>query len=654
MRSALFQTRPILGWSLMSLVMAGWLVTMPGNHSLGAPADPADYKTLEAEIDPVYKVAKDLRDRMTKARSVLSGSLPLSGNEALFDEFFTKYLFPSWTLTGEANLGSLAKSREVFLRDIEKAVPQAHDRLVDLAYTHMLRIAKDPELHPGSRYNAVLLLGALNVKETDRINKTNPEPLPKALPELVGLYKDPAQSDVVKVAALLGILRHLEWDAYRKQTPRMAEDAKADIVKELIALAEASKPPARRSEEGHTWMRRRAVEGLMYAALPGTTKEIADVIEKLIASSAEPIALRCTAADVLGRMEYKEPVLPAAEPTARELGYLALVACNTELTRLEDMHKQDELRSKSVNRFSGALGGGMGGMGGMGGAAGGAIPGGAIPGGAAGGAMRGGAMSPGMGAMGGAKAGGPPNMAGKMTPGGMTGGKKGKKTKTADPMGAAGMPLDILGGGAGTSLPTHADPKAYRLDNARRRMRAWLFAVQMGLGDEANPGTTKSRAFIGGKATTTVAHTRGVAAYTKADQEKTYVADVMAKVQDVIKVVEDPKRDYSEFVSEVREAMKALEAITKPLEQPKVEPAAPADDVPGARVPGRAAAATKGKAAPAPAAVTAESPAAEVPGAAAASPPTTAEAPAAPPAATGTKGVPPPAAVPGPAATKSP
>jgi hypothetical protein len=61
------------------------------------------------------------------------------------------------------------------------------------------------------------------------------------------------------VAALLGILRQLEWDEYRKQTPRMAADARADIVKELIALAEATKPPAGRSLEGHTWMRRRAV-----------------------------------------------------------------------------------------------------------------------------------------------------------------------------------------------------------------------------------------------------------------------------------------------------------------------------------------------------------------------------------------------------------
>src|SRR5262245_26332573 len=330
MTSALVQRSPAVGWSLVWLVIAGWLVTVPGNHSLAAPGDAAGYKTLESEIDPVYKNAKELRDRGTKARSILSGATPLSGNEALFDEYYTKYAFPSSTLTTEANLGALAKNRENLLREIEKATPQVHDRLADLAFTHMLRIAKDPDLHPGARYNAVLVLGALNAKEADRVNKTNPEPLPKALPELVGLYKDADQSDAVKVAALLGILRHLEWDSYRKQTQPMTEADKAAIVTELIALAEATKPPAGRSEEGHTWMRRRAVEGLMYAALPGTTKPIADVIEKLIGSAADPVALRCTAADVMGRLDYKDPVVPAPEPSARELGYLALVACNAE------------------------------------------------------------------------------------------------------------------------------------------------------------------------------------------------------------------------------------------------------------------------------------------------------------------------------------
>jgi hypothetical protein len=619
MRSALVQKWPLGAWLLVWLVLAGWLVAVPGNHALGAPGDAAEYKSLEAEILPALKDAKTARNREREVRGILSGTTPLSGNETQFDEFFTKYLFPSWTLTSEASLSALAKEREKFLTELGRAVPQAHDRAVDLAFTHMVRFAKDPDLHPGSRYNAVLLLGALNAKEPDRSpgNKTNPEPLPKALPELVGLYKDAAQSDAVKVAALLGILRHLEWDSFRKQSPQMAEAAKTDIVSELIALAQATKPPAGRSEEGHTWMRRRAVEGLMFAALPGTTKQIADVIEKLIANKDEPIALRCTAADSLGRLDYKDPVLPAAEPTARELGYLALVACNSELVRLEDVHKQDDLRTKSTSRFGG-IGGGMGGMGG--GAAGGAMP-----GGASGGAMKGGMMSPGMAGMGG-MAKGPPNMVGKTGPTAMMGKKKDKNAKKSEPKAVA--PLDMMGG---RDLLAHADTKAYRLDNARRRMRAWLFAVQMGLGDEANPGTDKTRNLTGGKVTTTVTYTRGVAAYAKADPEKTYVADVIAKVQEVIRIVEDPDRDFELFVSDVRGAMRDLEAITKPLEEPKAEPAAPA--APGRAVPSRAAAAAKGKAAPP------------------AAPPPAAETTEAPAAASETPAAAPPAA---PAATKSP
>jgi hypothetical protein len=370
----------------------------------------------------------------------------------------------------------------------------------------------------------------------------------------------------------------------------------------------------------------------MYAAIPATTQEIASVIEKLIANGAEPIALRCTAADVMGRLDYKDPVLPPPEPTARELGYLALVACNSELTRLEDLHKQDEMRSKSKNRFSGGLGGGMG-MPGMGGA------GGAIPGGAAGGAMRGG-MTPGMGAKSGGLASGPPDLAGKMTPGGMSGGKKGKgkKTKGIGQMGGAVMPQDMMGGGAGSDLLAPADPKTYRLDNVRRRLRAWLFAVQMGLGNEVNLATGKIRVFaVTPNAKTAVPHNRGVAAYAKADQEKTYVTDVMIKVQDVIKVVEDQDLEYDDFLTDVREQMKALESITKPLEQPKAEAAEPADDVPGSAAPARAAAATKGGAAPAAAAPDVPD-AAEVPGAVPLKPAATPEVPAARRCGAGTRG----------------
>jgi hypothetical protein len=147
MRRALVQKGPILGWSLVWVVMAGWLVTVPGNHSLGAPGDEAAFKTLEAEIDPVFKdskTRKEANDRIAKVRGIISGSLPLAGNETLFEEYYTKNVFPSWTLTSEANLGSLAKDRERLLTDLGKAVPQAHDKLVELAFTHMLRIAKIP------------------------------------------------------------------------------------------------------------------------------------------------------------------------------------------------------------------------------------------------------------------------------------------------------------------------------------------------------------------------------------------------------------------------------------------------------------------------------------------------------------------------------
>lgn len=562
MRRALQHAGPFLGWSIAWLVAAGLLVAIAGERLRAAPADRPTWKTLEDEIPAVYtKDRKTANAKTAEIRKMVSGLAPLSGGETAFDEYFQKYLFPKWTKTDPDSLGELVEQRTRFLRELSDAPQPIHDRLTNLTLASMQRILEDPDLHPSVRYNAALVIGALNAREPDRNNSVNPEPLPAALPVLVTSFTSADESDGIRLAALLGILRHLEWDPYRPQATRMPADQKTTIVTELMNLAQATDPPAGRSLEGHTWMRRRAVEGLMYVTLSGMTQEIKAVIEKLVSSDAEPVSLRCAAADVMGRLNYQAPDVPAPEPTAKELGYLALVACNAELKRLDDLQKLEELRSKSAGRM-----GGMDTMMGMGGGAGGMdqrMRGGV---GASPGAMQG-AMMGKMGASGGdveAK-----RRGGMMGPGMMMGGMMGKKGKQKKSKPSEG--LDVIGAdGAGGKSSKSADPGEVRLEQTRRRMRAWLFAVQMGLGDEkANDANEVKRSGSSRNPTVTEKYTRGVRAFVTAEQEKAYVSDVIDKTRKLVAVVENPDLDYETFNEDLRSAMDDLEQITKPLETPK-------------------------------------------------------------------------------------
>ena len=54
-------------------------------------------------------------------------------------------------------------------------------------------------------------------------------------------------------------------------------------------------------------------------------------------------------ATALGRMSLQPPAKIDAVPTAKDLGYLALVACDAELTRAEVLELQKRLASLGIN-----------------------------------------------------------------------------------------------------------------------------------------------------------------------------------------------------------------------------------------------------------------------------------------------------------------
>ena len=651
---------------------AGQLLAQAPAPAGGAAAPPAGplpgtvvedekgYKTLVPYIDPKLKPAEagKMKIQEGKARSfvwqILDGKMPLNGNETSFDYFYNKILFPTLTQTSDEALAALPEERQKLFRDhLERcSEPTVHVYLVNKVFDQMKAVVLE-NYHPAARYNAMLVISSLNDTDVVRVGgeKKVPEPMLAALPFIYEQFTKAENTDAIRVAALLGLVRHLEWDNFRGNAnppvPTINAALRAQIVKSLLDLAQQKEPPAGRNAAGHEWFRRRAIEGLTHAGYHKADAEIAATMETLLKDEKESLAIRCAAATAVGKLGFQAPVKLEPTPTAKELGYLALLACHSELTRVADLNKQELER---LTRLQGGASGGYGG--GYGGSADGGMPGrGMLPGGSGG---------VGLG----------PGASGSADGGAYSGPRPGGSVRPKGPGADGGSVGGMLEGGygsaygAGATAQASLDPKQYRFDHIRRRIRGQIYAVEIGLvGPDgfqrylteqklaeaaAKPGAIAPASPPGQY----VAPPRGVlvlAKDKKADED--FVKKVVEAVVKLARTVEETDTDLADLDKKLRKEMKALEAMTRKLaaatpvreasDLPEV-PAAPPPPTPSPPVPGKLEAARPGApAAPPPAAPSPAAPAAGAPAVGAPAPvrpgaPAPANgggAPAAPPAA---------------------
>ena len=334
--------------------------------------DESGYKYYAPYINPKMTPKQAGEARISEGRGrtqvwqILGGGSPLNDNRAAFDFYYNKILFPSLTQTTDAGLTALPEERQKLFRDhLEKCTGDGvHQILKTMVYERMEAIVKD-NFHPAVRYNAMLVISNLNDVEPVRVgaNKTTPEPMMGALPFIIEQFTKPDNTDAIRVASLLGLVRHLEWDNFRGATapftPAIIPAQKAAIVKALLDLSQQKAPPAGRNEAGHEWFRRRAIEGLTHAGYYKVDAEVAAAMDALLKDETQSLAIRCAAATALGNMTYVAPVKLETTPTAKELGYLAPLACHKELTRVADLNKAEIERLTRLQ--SSSSGGGSGG-----------------------------------------------------------------------------------------------------------------------------------------------------------------------------------------------------------------------------------------------------------------------------------------------------
>jgi hypothetical protein len=515
----------------------------------GSPAkDARGYTYLIPRVD-LSKAPREIsEDRAFEAkgktfvRNALQGGIT-SDRKPPFDLFFNTVYFPYFAPSSdliESGKADIAGERVRLFRDyLEIATnAEAHTYLANMVYTRMKGFVEGP-CHPAVRYNAMLTISLLNDIEPSR-TKSVPEPMLSALPFIYEQFNKPENNDAIRVAALLGLVRHLEWDNFRGPvggpTPAIAGPLRTQIVKTLLDLASQTTPPEGRDPAGHEWMRRRAIEGLTHAGYHQATPELIAAMDTIVKNGKESLPIRTSAATAMGIMAYPASGKLELTPTAKELGFLALVACDQELTRVTDLRTHEEDQKKRLANPSGggyAMGGGMMGDGytpedtGIGA--------GTYPGG--GGAYDVGAEGP---------------SGGMMMPGG-------------------------IGGPGGFAAAKPPDLKQYRFDYIRRKIRSQLYAVEVALGGpEVNlrPTTT----LPGQEAPAQTGPKRGIEAIAAGQPDLEYINSVKKGVSELVRVVETTTTDFEDLEKDLRKKMKPLEAITRKLAEAK--PVTPVSDVP--------------------------------------------------------------------------
>lgn len=486
------------------------------------------------------KAKKALRETVTQINQILNRPDVLGDRRTIFENYYSLYLFPILTQTTDEALKALPDERQRLFRDLERCKSlDAHAVLVGLTLQEMNKIVND-NFHPAVRYSAMLTISGLNDVEPQRTLAPymTPEPMTRALPVIFANYQKAKDNDPVKVAALLGLVRHLEWDSYRTQNlpaSQMTPGQRKAVVDELLKLAQMKTPPANVDPQGHVWLRRRAVEGLGNACAarqdPGkpdaAIAQVPAALDALLRDETEPLPLRLTVAATLGRMSFPAAANIDPKATAVELGYLALVACDTELNRVANIKKVEEERAI---RLAGGL-----------------------PGGEAG-----------------AQAG----FAGLRGPGGSADGGAGVR-----PGGFRPPPGGIGGESGGSFDPLAMDPKAYRFDYTRKRLRHNLYCVQVGLlgGEDHKPGVAPpppGKTAPGGAAGA-AAPTYGMWHTAKVDADKQFIDNIYYKVRSLVNIVENQSVDLVQLDRDLRREMKNLEAVTRKI----APPPAPMEDL---------------------------------------------------------------------------
>jgi hypothetical protein len=323
------------------------------------------YRLIDVPADAVDDTPDGKKKRMDRERRAVdilrSETWPVEAERrSELDTWIRVYRFAVLTrpevITRPENSDLWVVAREDFTRRLLAQIrnPQMREHVIGVVRQVTEAIARG-NFHPVARYNAMLLLGHVNSRDAVTFGDRRPEvPMMELLPLMLNELQSPQQIDAVRVAALVGIHRHVRVDrdlpeGSRRLVGNAAENA---IVDAMAGLLEAQ-PPEGRSVEAHIWMQRRAADILGVLGSTGQGNRVVAALERVVGDEAAPLDLRLSAGDALGQLNYPANANINALAIAKNLGIVAVLACYEEIKRVEAQQARDEARKKRPPGTSG-------------------------------------------------------------------------------------------------------------------------------------------------------------------------------------------------------------------------------------------------------------------------------------------------------------
>jgi hypothetical protein len=260
---------------------------LPSRFQPPRPA-PESFK-IEKELIS-SKAAKEWDRQSSKYRSMLrAGVVTPASQEAVREAARVRV----YRMTLKENRNELPKLRAEILRDI-RWIPESGGQLRMLLLQELTdRLAELLDGNFYTRFHAVLMLSALDVKDGDRTKQTSAVPFTPAYVPLLKVLEDPNQDEGVKIPAAMGIERILIY----ANSPSLSREQVRTIANVLSNELQSSNT--------HFWYQMRLAEALEAGQITSNAGGTPFVVQALavvvVDKERHPLA-RAAAAKALGQL----------------------------------------------------------------------------------------------------------------------------------------------------------------------------------------------------------------------------------------------------------------------------------------------------------------------------------------------------------------
>jgi uncharacterized membrane protein YgcG len=323
--------------------------------------------TPSRPISASWKDSRQLSQFKSEKSNLFSGRRS-SVNSAKLQDYYKNFLLAK--LTDPRTYGKdFAAIRRELTNDLTSASQSAslHNDMVQSLITEFTAIL-DANYHPATQVNAIILLAGLNSQERS-LSGAPATPEKAAFPILRARLEKADAPLGIRLAALIGVLRHVESDWFVK-TP-VDRQMTAEELSELTVLAKAiiaqDKPTEGIDQAAHDYFRARTMD--LFGSLASYTPSVDSLkfITDMVANKDVDMTLRSRAVFALGRQPFPSITNPDGDVVVGSVLMYVSDACQQVVDGIDNFReakKADDLTGPAAG-LGGLSSGGMNESGGL-------------------------------------------------------------------------------------------------------------------------------------------------------------------------------------------------------------------------------------------------------------------------------------------------